>query len=173
MVRLHRPSLSSLSPPPCPSPPIPMATTDPRTELPCIPLVLSPSPAALLLSATHARTHTHTPYPSSLSLPMSFSVFLFLFPTHGFASSSLSLVHTGAFVFLSRSRLLTNTPISPVYRTNSLLISVAVPCLLLLFLVGPPVGRSVGSNFYSERAIRNGTRDAIGRISNSLSGPRS
>lgn len=68
MVRLHRPSLSSLSPPPCPSPPIPMATTDPRTELPCIPLVLSPSPAALLLSATHARTRTHTPYPSSLLL---------------------------------------------------------------------------------------------------------
>lgn len=149
MVRLHRPSLSSLSPPLCPSPPIPMATTDPRTELPCIPLVLSPSPAALLLSATHARTRTHTPYPSSLLLPMPFSFSfrrmdllprLFRSYTPGLSSLFLAAAYSPTHQYLlSIARILFLSP-------------VAVPCLLLLFLVGPPVG----SNFYSERAIRNG-----------------
>lgn len=104
-----------------------MATTDPRTELPCIPLVLSPS-AHPSPSAPHIRAPSLPVCPFRSYFPRSVArfpvLFLVLSRTHqvplcpSLSSILLFLSSTSHHVVVT-----SNTRILPVCRANSLLIS--------------------------------------------------
>lgn len=148
MVRLHRPTLSSLVPL-YPSPPIPIATTDPRTELPCILLVLSPSAR---FSFRHVRPYILC-LPFSPSLPPSLS--RSLFQRMGFTIFFLlSCRHE-----LSLTVTTSNAQIFSIYRINSLLIFVS-PLQPLSFALAFS-SWSAELNFDSECTIRNESYCAI------------